>query len=513
MLSGTLVETPTGDRQIERIRVGDSIYSSAGGRRVIAQVRAVYVVNVAEVLSLRGEGFELCVTEEHPVATGLGEFRAAGRLRVGDEVVRSVGGRFVPGKIQHIERQLGGEAFDFSVMPGGTFIGGGLLVHNKGCFLPGTLVMGADGRSVRIEEVREGMPLRAFCSDKSMVVATVREVFCFEVAGYWSLRTLDSELRVTGEHPLYIGNGVFRTVDRLRVGDVVYEGTQGVLRPTRVTGKEWVPGQTKVHNLRTDAPHTYFAHGFAVHNKGGGGGSRGFSARRSSGFVSGGGGSGGRGLTEEESSMVVGMIVTAYVGVAFFVWRSVRNRGRLLQNGLIPESRWKPKAERVRLLLAEISRSDAGMEISALLDVGREIFLKLQRCWTAQDYSEMAPVMSEPLFTQHTETLRGQEARGERNVIEQIVIRNAEIVFLRYANDTAQREFAMLFEVSMIDYYARRDSGALLRGSRTPSIFQEVWWFRQSRDGWSLDKIEQTGETRVLEMTDVDETGSERGVG
>jgi predicted lipid-binding transport protein (Tim44 family) len=121
--------------------------------------------------------------------------------------------------------------------------------------------------------------------------------------------------------------------------------------------------------------------------------------------------------------------------------------------------------------------------------------------------------MSEPLFTQHTETLRGQEARGERNVIEQIVIRNAEIVFLRYANDTAQREFAMLFEVSMIDYYARRDSGALLRGSRTPSIFQEVWWFRQSRDGWSLDKIEQTGETRVLEMTDVDETGSERGVG
>jgi len=35
---------------------------------------------------------------------------------------------------------------------------------------------------------------------------------------------------------------------------------------------ERVRGCTLVYNLQTDAPHTYFASGIAVHNKGGGGG-------------------------------------------------------------------------------------------------------------------------------------------------------------------------------------------------------------------------------------------------
>jgi hypothetical protein len=509
VLAGTFVSTPLGVCAIEDARVGDAVWSMENGQRVPSQIRAIYSTTVDEVLFIQGEGFAVCLTPNHPVATGYGEFRAAGLLAVNDQVVVAGSDGLVLGRISGIEPRRGGRAFDFSVMPGGTFIAGGLVVHNKGCFVPSTLVMAADGTRIPIQIVREGMQLRAFGPDESETVATVQEIFRFEVDGYWLLRTPVAELRVTGEHPIYTGSGVFRTVDRLRVGDVIYEGTRGGLRQTYVLGKEWVSESTCVYNLRTDAPHTYFAHGIAVHNKGGGGGGgRGFSSRRSSGFSSSRGGSGGGGLSAEESATVVWIIVTAYVGVAIFIWRSIRNRRNSNQCGLIPISRVKAKAERVRSLLAEITRSDSGMECSGLLAMARETFLKLQQCWTQQDYSEMASVMSEALFKEHLEKLRLQAFAGERNVLEQIIIREMEVIFVRHMVALERCQVAVLFEVSMVDYYARKESGAFLRGSRTPTTFQEVWWFARWGGGWKLDKIEQTDESSALEMKDVSEVQS-----
>lgn len=513
VLEGSLVDTPQGPRRIEELRVGDSVWSVLGGQRLEGCIRAVHVTEVRGCVVLRGQGFELRTTAEHPVATKVGEFRAAGSLVVGDGVVVKEGENLVVRSIQEIVRSVGGDARDFSVMPGGTFFAGGVLVHNKGCFLPGTLVKGADGRELPIESVREGFRILAFEADERVTVATVGEVYRFEVPGWWRLRTEVAELCVTGEHPLYVGSGAFRTVDGLRVGDEVYEGTSGVLRPSRVIEKEWVPEFSIVYNLRTDAPHTYFAHGIAVHNKGGGGGGRGFSSRHSSGFVGRGGGSGGKGLSEEERMMVVGMIFAAYAGVAIFVWRSVRNRRRVQEGGLISRLRWKPRADRARALLDEVSRLDRELAPTTILERFRETFLRLQHCWSEQEYSGMADLMTAQLYQEHLEKLAVQVSAGERNVLEGIVIRECEVVCVRYWAERDRREIAVLFEVSMVDYFAKRETGAFLRGRRTPSTFQEVWWFRLGFGGWRLSKIEQTAETSVLEMTDVNEVPISAGSG
>jgi len=79
-------------------------------------------------------------------------------------------------------------------------------------------------------------------------------------------------LAVTPEHPFYVGNGTFKTLEALRPGNSIraYDGTG--LTPQRIESIESVRVPTRVYNLMTDSPHTFFANGIAVHNKGGGGG-------------------------------------------------------------------------------------------------------------------------------------------------------------------------------------------------------------------------------------------------
>ena len=79
-------------------------------------------------------------------------------------------------------------------------------------------------------------------------------------------------LRVTPEHPFYVGDGTFRTLEALRIGDRIFAYDGLGLRAQQITGIEHMYTPTRVYNLQTDAPHTFFANGIAVHNKGGGGG-------------------------------------------------------------------------------------------------------------------------------------------------------------------------------------------------------------------------------------------------
>ncbi|MGD0651074.1 MAG: TIM44-like domain-containing protein, partial [Verrucomicrobiia bacterium] len=92
----------------------------------------------------------------------------------------------------------------------------------------------------------------------------------------------------TAEHPFYVGDGTFKTLEALRIGDAIYAvvarasrpfaveagkndtGETPALLPQRIVSVERIRERTRVYNLQTDAPNTFFANGIAVHNKGGG---------------------------------------------------------------------------------------------------------------------------------------------------------------------------------------------------------------------------------------------------
>jgi predicted lipid-binding transport protein (Tim44 family)/uncharacterized membrane protein YgcG len=139
-----------------------------------------------------------------------------------------------------------------------------------GCFLPDTPVLKADGTSVFISEVRPGEALKAFTPEGEVVSTTVRRILTHEVDVYWVLTTDRIMLRVTSEHPFFIGNGEFRTLEALKIGDVIFGFDGQGLSSQTIRSRDRIEARTLVYNLQTDAPNTFFANGIAVHNKGGG---------------------------------------------------------------------------------------------------------------------------------------------------------------------------------------------------------------------------------------------------
>ena len=91
-----------------------------------------------------------------------------------------------------------------------------------------------------------------------------------EVEGYLVVRTGRMVLQVTPEHPFYVGEGMFKTIEALHVGDEVYAFDGRGLSAQKIEDIQRVTGKAKVYNLQTDFPNTFFAAGVAVHNKGGG---------------------------------------------------------------------------------------------------------------------------------------------------------------------------------------------------------------------------------------------------
>ncbi len=269
LAAGTRIATPHGDVAIESVRVGDTVWGLVAGQRVPARVEEVYAVEPLEYVELvTGDGVGLCATPEHPVQVAVGTFVRADHLRASASLFRA-STRVPLAKVRRLRADR--PAFNLFVAPGGVFFANGLLVHNKGCFLPDTPVLLADGSRKAICEVQAGMTVLAFDEHGRTLPARVAAVFKHQVGSYLVVRTAQVELHVTEEHPFYVGAGGFKTVAALRVGDLIWaHDGSGRLRPQPLLALERVQAPVTVYNLQTDEPHTFLADGIAVHNKGGG---------------------------------------------------------------------------------------------------------------------------------------------------------------------------------------------------------------------------------------------------
>ncbi|PIS47384.1 MAG: hypothetical protein COT17_03660, partial [Elusimicrobia bacterium CG08_land_8_20_14_0_20_51_18] len=152
----------------------------------------------------------------------------------------------------------------------GKYVAGGMVVHNKGCFLPETLILKADGTQSEISAVREGDELLSFGTNGEITVSKVREIIELEAEEYFEIKTPGITVKATAEHPFYSGVGIFRTADSLRPGDIIYAYDGSGLSASPVLSVEKIKKTVNIYNLKTDSPNTFFANYAAVHNKGGG---------------------------------------------------------------------------------------------------------------------------------------------------------------------------------------------------------------------------------------------------
>ena len=478
--AGTPVLTPHGNIPIEQLRIGDEV---TGGR-----VEAVYRVEPVEYLVLPGG---IHVTSEHPFQTAPGVFRTAERMFPGAP-------RLPADK----------PAYNLLVSPGGTYVAGGYRVHNKGCFLPDTPILRADHSAVAIREVRPGEQLLAFDLEGRVVVTTVRNIITHQVEEYLIVRTPHVTLRVTREHPFYVGDGTFKTLEALHVGEAVFAFDGTGLSAQPITGIEPVRAPTTVYNLQTDAPNTYFACGIAVHNKGGGGGGGGHGG----GF---GGGGFGRGMhtgaTGNENPGLGAIMVVVLVVAFIFILKGVAVKDEDL-DFCYKRNVINGKAIKTRKLLEFIARVDDAFAPPALEKRVRETFVTLQKCWQARNYTEMRPLLLPPLYADHCAQLNGLCRNHEINVINQLQVEQVDLVNVRYTNAENQREFTALITAKATDYYIDDRTRAFLRGDKAPAQFQEFWTFQRQDGQWLLREIEQSRESDALKEENFFEQFTDQGV-
>ena len=269
-LADTHINTDNGLKSIDTITVGDQIASFDNGNLTYDRVAAVYNTNASEYYEITAAASSVNVTAEHLFYTAVGELKRAYSLSVNDVLLVYAGESLKPVRIESI-RKHEDPAIVYNILSDGknNYVANDFLVHNKGCVLPDTPILTSNGEWKNIADIRVGDTVAAYTYNGELVNASVEEVYTLEAEGYYELEASGGYiLKVTGEHPFYIGNQIFKTVDYLNPGDRIYVYDGKGLSEESIRSKRWIPESTRVYNLHTDWPNTYFANRVAVHNKG-----------------------------------------------------------------------------------------------------------------------------------------------------------------------------------------------------------------------------------------------------
>jgi predicted lipid-binding transport protein (Tim44 family) len=484
---GTFIATPHGERAIEKLRPGDWVWSNIAGKHQKAKVVATSQVTPKNFLELTLSTGVIHVTEEHLFAIKPGEFRRAGNLKAGDNIIIWHNHQWQPltiNRISQIKAQK--PAFNLLVDSGATYFANGVLVHNKGCFLPNTPVLLANGQSKAINTIKPGDIVQAYEVNDSLVPAKVKQVLKHQVNSYYVIGTTSSTIKVTGEHPFYVGNGRFKTVETLHPGNLIYAFAGNQLRFERITSMKKVNAKTTVYNLQTDEPHTYFAAGIAVHNKGGGGGH-------------GGGHGGSFRVGSSGDSDDGGFFFFIIAGVIIWcIIKSVREQRTNLDYNY-SRNTIERKSEKTLKLLTFLSKQDKTVDPNTLKSMVHLTFLSLQDCWMKRKYAPMKKLLMPDLFRQHTAQIDGMIRNHEINRLDRLQILNIDFVNVRYTEKPNQREFTVLITASARDFYVDDRTRQYLRGDEEPQTFQEFWTFQLHEGTWLLREIEQSRESDYLE--------------
>ena len=498
LVEGTPVLTPSGPVAIERLQAGDRVWSLQEGGLRESQVHVHTEIVTQETLEISAGGETLRLTPEHPVMTGPGEYRVANRLKNGDSVFLVRDGHLKSMPIQSLRRIAATrQAYNLLVSPGGTFVAGSLVVHNKGCFLPESQILKADGTEMPISSVQPGDKVLAFTSEGRTVPTKVRSILRTEADQYVILQTDRATLRVTEEHPFYLGAGIFKTLEALEPGDTIMAWDGRSLTEQKIVSLKKVQERVQVFNLQTDRPNTFFASHIAVHNKGGGGGGgRGGGSFRSSGSSRSSSRSGAGG--DDPGAVFVIVFLIVFIIVIVHVVRSKKGRKSENLDFVYDRKKIARKAEKTEKLLTFVSQQDQALSPETLRTLAQSTFLKLQECWQARDYTPVKALLMPALFAQQQGQVLGMVRNHEINRLEDLKVKRVDLVHVRYTEKKDQREFTALITASARDTYVDDRTGEFLRGDARAARFQEFWTFHFVDDRWLLREIEQAGESDIL---------------
>lgn len=136
--------------------------------------------------------------------------------------------------------------------------------------------------------------------------------------------------------------------------------------------------------------------------------------------------------------------------------------------------------------------ADPDFDTDYFQEVASDVFFKVQAGWMRRDIASYRQLLGPQLASEYEKQFTEMKAKGELNKLENISIRNVEVVAA--GSESGEDFVTVLFTANLLDYTVDDKSGDLLSGSKTePVKFAEEWsWARPigSQD-WKLEGIKE----------------------
>lgn len=198
----------------------------------------------------------------------------------------------------------------------------------------------------------------------------------------------------------------------------------------------------------------------------------------------------------------IGLLETLlFAGLAFLAFKWWRSRQQVTAGGpsyspapfnMPPPAITQPEASPVDTLAA----ADPSFTVTQFNADRLDDFFALQAAWANRDLTSVQKKISAELFTSLSGDVAALRARGEINKLDNIAIRDSEIV--EAWTEPGRLYATVLFTANLVDYTVSETTGEIVAGSKTESVkFSEYWTFVRDigfvaeNPQWRLSAIQQ----------------------
>jgi hypothetical protein len=157
------------------------------------------------------------------------------------------------------------------------------------------------------------------------------------------------------------------------------------------------------------------------------------------------------------------------------------------------------KSRQAQALLARLADANGTWQHEALQRRIKEVYVKVQKAWTARNQDLAKDSVSDQLYQRHKAQTDAMIRHHRQNILKNISLDNATVVGVADYAEDARDAFWVFIEGSMIDYTIDDRSGVVLKGDeQNPEHFHELWQFVRGEHDWMLHHIVQESVAGVI---------------
>jgi predicted lipid-binding transport protein (Tim44 family) len=139
-----------------------------------------------------------------------------------------------------------------------------------------------------------------------------------------------------------------------------------------------------------------------------------------------------------------------------------------------------------------ITMMDRSFDPNQFLKTAQDLFFKIQGAWNRADTTALRSLCGSQLMKTWEEELAGLRARGHKNRMDNIALRESEIA--EAWTESGEDYITVRLRANLLDFTVDEKSGAVVQGSNSePVEFEEFWTFSRpvGPNPWKLSAVQQ----------------------